>query len=255
MMKRSLPAPSSAWAYFLDVDGTLLEFAEHPDAVRVDEALLELLRSVHRRCDGALALVSGRSLADLDLRLGMPQMPVTGQHGLERRDSFGHVHRHAISPVCFEAIAVELASLRQRHPGLLLEDKGATLAVHYRGVPKLGSYLHRFLASWIKDKSGGGVQLQKGKYVVEIKPDGYNKGSAIQEFMTQPPFLSRRPVFIGDDLTDEHGFAFVNQIGGISVKVGSGRTKARYRLPDVSAVHTWLAELLTERSPSGKHLS
>jgi len=247
MEKASLPPPSPRWAYFLDVDGTLLEFADSPSDVQVDDVLPGFISAVSRRCNGALALISGRSLYDLDLRLGMPELPMAGQHGLERRDGFGRVYRHTVSPVCLKALAAEIASLCGRHPGLLLEDKGATLAVHYRRVPRLGGYVYRLLADWVERNGGGGLQLQKGKHVIEVKPAGYDKGSAIREFMTQAPFSGRRPVFIGDDLTDEHGFAYINNVGGISVKVGSGRTEAHYRLPNVSEVRAWLSEMLIEQ--------
>ena len=122
------------------------------------------------------------------------------------------------------------------------DNKGLTLALHYRQAPALAAWLHRQLAAWIAEVDD--LQLQKGKRVLEIKPAGFDKGSAIAEFMAEAPFQNRVPVFIGDDVTDEHGFARVNLLGGHSIKVGAGRTAARYRLTDVAAVRGWLAGAL-----------
>lgn len=240
-MKR-LPNPSPSWAYFLDVDGTLIELADTPDAVHVDHLLLTLISNLHQKVGGALALISGRSLADLDHRLKIPWLPIAGQHGLERRDNFGNIHRHSISPISSELFIERLAPLMTRHPGLHIEHKGATLAIHYRLAPHLGGYLHRLLKCMVLQMKG--LQLQPGKRVLEIKPSGYDKGSAIEEYTTQPPFIGRRPVFIGDDLTDEHGFAVVNRLDGYSIKVGVGRTCAHYRLNGIDSVRGWLAKLL-----------
>lgn len=135
-----------------------------------------------------------------------------------------------------------------RHPGLLLEDKGLALAVHYRQVPTLAGYLHRLLQR-LAALAGEPLQLQKGKRVVEVKPLGFDKGTAIEEYLAEPPFQGRRPVFIGDDVTDEHGFAVVNRLRGLSVKVGAGPTQARYRLPDVAAVRAWLTDATKEGQP------
>ncbi|NDU91243.1 MAG: trehalose-phosphatase [Ferrovum sp.] len=240
-MKR-LPSPSSSWAYFLDVDGTLIELADTPDAVHVDHLLLTLIDDLHQKVGGALALISGRSLTNLDHCLKMPWLPIAGQHGLERRDNFGNIHRHGISQISSELFVERLAPLMARHPGLHIEYKGATLAVHYRREPHLGSYLHRLLKGMVLQMAG--LQVQPGKRVLEIKPSGYDKGSAIEEYMSQPPFAGRRVVFIGDDLTDEHGFAVVNRLDGYSIKVGAGRTCAHYRLSGIESVRSWLAKLL-----------
>lgn len=237
-----LPAPSRAWAYFLDVDGTLVELAEHPDAVIVPQALRDMIVATQRHCGGALAVVSGRSLTVLDAMLGIPGLPMAGQHGLERRDPDGRVQQLVLAPAALDEIEAELLPLRARHPGLLLERKGMSLAIHYRQAPRLGGYLHRVLAAFLAETPHG-LHLQKGKYVLELKPEGHDKGSAIAAFMTQPPFRGRRPVFIGDDLTDEHGFAMVNALQGISIKVGRGATRASWRLPDVLAVRAWLAAM------------
>lgn len=241
-----LPDAEAGWAYFLDVDGTLIELAESPDAVRVDDALLGLVARLHRACGGAVALVSGRSIADLDELVGSVAIPLAGQHGLERRDAFGRLHTHATASPMKQRLRLHLEHLLQTHAGLRLEDKGLTLALHYRQAPQLAGWLHRHLRLLIAE-CGGGLGLQKGKRVLEIKPLGYDKGSAIGEFMTELPFRGRRPVFIGDDLTDEHGFAMINRLDGLSIRVGPGRSLATHRLPDVGAVHCWLARAATPR--------
>jgi trehalose 6-phosphate phosphatase len=242
MARPALPPARPHWAYFLDVDGTLIEFADTPGGVHVDDALLGLVARLHHACGGALALVSGRTLADLEHRLGSVRIPLAGQHGLERRDAAGRCHTHATPPVAKRELRRRLDAVVARHPGLLLEDKGLTLALHYRQAPALAAWLHRLLAAWIAEVDD--LQLQKGKRVLEIKPAGFDKGSAIAEFMAEAPFQNRVPVFIGDDVTDEHGFARVNLLGGHSIKVGAGRTAARYRLTDVAAVRGWLAGAL-----------
>jgi len=242
--KNNLPPRAQPdWAYFLDVDGTLIAFADSPDAIHVDDVLLDLIRRLYRMCNGALALVSGRTLADLDKRLDGMRIPIAGQHGLELRDAQGHIQTYTTgtSSATLNELKHRLSTLVASHQGLLLEDKGLALAVHYRQAPHLASYIHRQTNLWLAE-SGLPLQLQKGKYVLEFKPPIRDKGTAIAEFMRQIPFYGRLPVFIGDDATDEHGFKLVNRLGGHSIKVGKGQTCARWRLRDVAAVRAWLAE-------------
>jgi len=243
---RHPPASSLNWAYFLDVDGTLINLADTPDAVRVDTALLDLIARLHRASGNALALVSGRMISDLQSRLGMPHLPLAGLHGLERRDSAGRLWIHAAAPAAKSAIKEALQPILARHPGLLLEDKGLTLALHYRQAPMLAAYAHQLMGRFA-NAPGQGLELQRGKCVVEIKPAGIDKGTAVAEYLAEPPFKGRRPVFIGDDLNDEHGFAEVNKLDGISIKVGKGASCARFRLPDVAAVRHWLGDALKGR--------
>lgn len=243
-MRRALPpAACLDWAYFLDVDGTLIDIADLPDAIRVDTALLDLIAHLHQASGGAVALVTGRSLSDLEHHLGPLRLPLAGQQGLERRDSAGRLWIHAAPPAAKVTIKEALASVLSRHPGLLLEDKGLTLVLHYRQVPHLAAYAHRLMGH-LAHSAGPGLELQRGKRVVEIKPAGIDKGTAVAEYLSEPPFQGRRPVFIGDDLNDEHGFAEVNKQDGISIKVGKGPSCARFRLPDVAAVHRWLGNAL-----------
>jgi trehalose 6-phosphate phosphatase len=244
MRSRRPPPAQRDWAYFLDVDGTLIDIAETPGAVQVDAALLELIGDLHRICGGAVALISGRPLSDLDDRLGTLRLPMAGQHGLERRDAAGRLWLQAAPPEAKCAIKAALVPILERYPGLLIEDKGLTLTLHYRRVPALAAYAHRLMARLVA--GAGDLELQKGKRVVEAKPAGFDKGTAIGEYLAESPYHGRQPVFIGDDANDEHGFARTNSAGGISIRVGPGRSCARYRLPNVAAVRRWLAGVQTE---------
>jgi len=237
------PKPCIESAFFLDVDGTLLDIADTPDAVRVDKTLLDLIGRLNQASGGAIALVSGRSLSDLEGLLGMSRVPMAGQHGLERRDAAGRLWIHAARPAAKCAIKEALAPVLVRHPGLLLEDKGLTLALHYRLAPHLAAYAQRLMTR-LAQEAGRELEIQKGKRVVEIKPARIDKGAAVAEYMAESPFRGRSPVFIGDDLNDEHGFAEVNKLGGTSIKVGKGTTCARFRLSNVAAVRRWLGEAL-----------
>ncbi|MDZ4254636.1 MAG: trehalose-phosphatase [Sulfuritalea sp.] len=240
------PLANVDWAFFLDVDGTLLEIADQPSGVHVDLELLDMIGRLYRISGGALALVSGRSISDLEDLLGAQRLPLAGQHGLERRDAAGRLWIHAAPPGAKCAIKEALAPVLARHPGLLLEDKGLTLALHYRQAPHLAAYAHR-LMSRLMQEAGGDLELQKGKRVIEIKPAGIDKGTAVAEYLTESPFCGRHPVFIGDDLNDEHGFAEVNRLGGTSIKVGRGPSCAHFRLSGVAAVRNWLNDALKGR--------
>lgn len=237
---RMPPPPQPDWAYFLDLDGTLLDIAARPDAVVTDRQLLVLIERLFNVCGGALALVSGRTLADMEQRLMGLEIPLAGQHGLERRNALGDIHRRdGAASEGLLRMRLLLTPLVDRHPGLLLEDKGLSLALHYRQAPLLAPYLHRLLPR-LTAQAGGGLMVQKGKRVLEVKPSGIDKGTAIEDFLREPPYCGRLPVFVGDDVTDEHGFVVVNHYSGISIKVGRGPSCARYRLPDVEAVRRWL---------------
>ncbi|MDD5028427.1 MAG: trehalose-phosphatase, partial [Rhodoferax sp.] len=197
----SPPDPRLAWAFFLDVDGTLIHIADTPDAVVVDQTLLKLIANLHRASGGALALVSGRMISDLQSRTGLTQLPMAGLHGLERRDGTGRLWIHAATPAAKSAIKTTLEPVVERHPGLLLEDKGLTLALHYRKAPTLAAYVHRLMGQLAR-LHGPGLELQRGKCVIEIKPAGIDKGTAVAEYLTEFPFKGRRAVFIGDDRND-----------------------------------------------------
>jgi len=241
MLKRALspPAARADWAYFLDLDGTLIDIAANPDAVQTDDVLRALLAQLHARCGAALALVTGRALGFVDARLRLPQLCVAAQHGLERRDALGRIQLYATPQAAKQGIAQALAPVLERHAGLLLEDKGLTLALHYRRAPRLAAYVQRLMAR-LAQSANAGLEVQRGKFVAEIKPAGVDKGAAVADYLGAPPFSGRPPVYVGDDLTDERGFAEVNSRGGISIKVGGGRSSARFRLADVTSVRNWL---------------
>jgi trehalose 6-phosphate phosphatase len=237
-----VPAPltGDSWALFLDVDGTLLDIADAPDLVHVDRALLDLLGSAQRAAGGALALVSGRSIAGLDSLFAPLVLPVAGLHGAERRDAAGHVYRRRRDPA-LAAAARELHAWCESRPGTLLEDKHGSIALHYRLAPADAPRV-REAARAALERLGEGYVLLEGKCVVELRPSGTSKAHAIEAFMAEPPFAGRRPVFVGDDVTDEDGFRWVAQAGGIAVIVGGcGPTSAAFRLADVAAVKDWLA--------------
>ena len=222
------------------MDGTLVDLAATPAEVVVPDRLRVLIDAMHVSTRGAVALVSGRSIADVDRMLRLPHIAIAGQHGLERRN-------HGVvttaggpgGPGMAEA-RQQLRALVARHPALLLEDKGLSLALHYRAAPALASFVHRSVRA-LGDELGD-VMIQTGKSVIEIKGHDIDKGRAITAFMADAPFRGRTPVFVGDDATDEHGFAAVNALHGHAIKVGTGRTCARWRLPNAGAVRNWLDE-------------
>lgn len=232
-----------AWAFFLDIDGTLTEIADTPGGVQVDSTLQQLVVDLHRGTGGALALISGRSLVDIDRLFPMVQLPAAGQHGVERRDAQGRVSYHAFPSQRLAAVYRRLTRVVEGHPGLLLEHKGLSLALHYRQAPQLAGYATR-MARAMLPQLGARYCIQTGKAVVELKPAGKDKGIAIQEFMREEPFRGRTPAFVGDDATDEFGFSMVNLLHGHSVKVGAGPTVAGLRLRDVGVVRSWLGGAL-----------
>lgn len=236
----ALPVPDPTWAYFLDVDGTLLDIARSPGEVRVRVETRQLLGRLHASAEGALALISGRSLSDIDTLFPLVALPAAGQHGVERRNARGMRGWSGASMRDQPVARARLGALVARYPELVLEDKGFSVALHYRAAPVLETLVRETVGD-VQAELGDGFLVQPGKYVLELRPSGMDKGDAIAEFMAEPPFAGRVPVFVGDDVTDEHGFAVVNELGGHSVKVGAGPTVARWRLADARAVERWLA--------------
>jgi trehalose 6-phosphate phosphatase len=241
-----LPAPpplDADTALFLDVDGTLLEIAERPDRVQVPSALPALLGEVAQQRGGALALVSGRPLRELD-RLFRPwRGAAAGLHGIERRRADGGLDSrtdHAAA-AALDRIRPTLAALASQGSGLILEDKGGNVALHYRAAPERGAEILA-LATALTRQAQPALRLIAGKMVVEFQPRGADKGATIAAFLDEPPFFGRRPVFIGDDVTDEDGFAEINRRHGVAIRVGqSGETRARWAFPSVTAALAWLA--------------
>lgn len=224
-------------ALFLDFDGTLVAIADTPEAVQVPDTLVELLRDLHRALGGAVAVVSGRQIDNLDRFLQPLRLAAAGEHGVERRDAKGHLHEQ---PAIDLGPALGAANtLAAHHAGLLVERKQAAIALHYRLAPELETLCRERMAEAIGDQPL--LELLHGKCVVEVKPAGVNKGLAIEAFLREAPFAERRPVFLGDDVTDESGFAAVQSHShGIGIKVGPGRTHAEHHLADPPAVLRWL---------------
>lgn len=236
-------AGAQPFCLFLDVDGTLLEIAATPDEVHVDPDLVDLLRQLERACDGALALVSGRPIAELDDLFAPLFLSVAGVHGCERRDASGHWYRPTVVGATLEPIRREIEHLLRQYHGTLIEDKGCALAVHFRKAPYLEEVLKVQLSSLLTRTTE--YELLEGDHVIEIKPVAQNKATAIEAFMQETPFAGRTPIFIGDDKTDLDGFAAVRRFRGRAISVGD-RVIADTALPNPAAVREWLRELLRE---------
>lgn len=238
-----LPGPppvQRGWALFLDVDGCLLDFADAPEDVHVPDELRDDLLRLHDGLGGALALVSGRGVAQLDGLFAPLRLPCAGLHGIELRDAGNAPVPTPAAPAALDGIRQRAAQLARLHPGMRVEDKAATLALHWRAAPEAESALLAFASAALADLPG--YRLQHGNCVVELRPEGGDKGSAVERLMGSPPFAGRLPVFAGDDYTDEDGFATVNALGGLSVIVGERRpTAASHALPDPAALRRWLA--------------
>ena len=237
----AVPLPTTAWCLFLDVDGTLLELADHPGAVSVDPALSQLLTQLRSAASGAVALVSGRTLADLDRLFDDLKLPLAGLHGCERRNARGELH---VAPIAIEQLAEVRAGIERlvaRHEGIFLEDKGAGLALHFLRARELEHELRAevaLLAAPLVPK----FALLDGHAVIEVKPAAHTKDSAVSAFMEEEPFRGRLPIFIGDDTTDYGGFAAVRRFGGLAIAVGP-RVKSEWWLPGPADVRQWLGEL------------
>jgi trehalose 6-phosphate phosphatase len=233
------PLPLSGCALFFDFDGTLADLALRPDAVVVQAAVPRCLSRLSHAQGGAVAIVTGRPVAQIDAMLRPLQLPVAGVHGAERRSADGTWH-HIDLPGMGPALAL-VQAFAARHPALLLEVKPGALALHYRAAPELEDAC---LAVMDEAQSlAPGMALLCGKRVVELKPREASKGQAVRSFMNEQPFHARQPWMFGDDVTDEAAFETVLALGGVSVKVVEGESLAPYRLPDAAPWRSWLEEL------------
>jgi trehalose 6-phosphate phosphatase len=237
--------PDTGWALFLDVDGCLLEFADAPDRVVVPLGLIECLHALSQRLDGALALVSGRSLEALDGLFWPLRLPAAGLHGLEWRSRSGQrqapVASQQLRRLCAQAEALAIG-----HRGTMVENKRAGFALHWRAAPEAADAMRAFAEEALSQLPG--YRLQHGDHVVELLPPGGDKGSAIAAFIAEAPFANRHPVFAGDDLTDEAGFRVVNAHGGTSVLVGDRPgSAAGFGLRDPADVRDWLCMKRSDR--------
>jgi len=237
------PAAAAPLCLFLDVDGTLLDIAPTPDSVRVDPALVDLLRELDRVFDGALALISGRPIVEIDDLFAPLLLSVAGVHGCERRDASGHWYRPSLVGAELESIRADLRDFLTQLHGTLLEDKGCALAVHFRQAPYLEEKLRLKLCTYLSRAKE--YELLEGDHVIEIKPAAHNKATAIEAFMQAAPFVGRSPIYIGDDKTDLDGFAAVRRFKGKALSVGD-RVRADQRLANPAAVREWLEALVRE---------
>ncbi len=222
-------------ALFLDFDGTLVDIVERPDAVAVDPALPDALLRLQERLGGALAIISGRPIAFLDPHLAPHRFDIAGLHGLEHRIG-GRLFLcdPAEHPALREMVG-RLAETVAQKPGILIEDKGCSVAIHWRLAPQEKDFALS-AAQGAVEALGAGYRVQYGKAVAEILPAAAGKGKVIERFLQQAPYAGRRPIFAGDDLTDENGFMAVNAHGGLSIRIGGGETVARMRLPTPAAL-------------------
>lgn len=236
---------SADCALFLDVDGTLLDIAESPDAVTVPRELRLALETLHRRLGGALALVSGRPLDSLDRLFAPLRLPACGGHG-------SHWRSHADAPARQETSASLAAPVRERlqhlvqaHAGLLGEDKGSSFALHYRAAPAAGPALASALNVLLDGPDGAGLRLLPGKMVFEVIAHASDKAQAVRRFLDGAPFAGRRPLFIGDDVTDEPALAMMPGLGGLALSVGRLLPGASAAFVDAAQVRAALVDAAT----------
>lgn len=236
-------------ALFLDFDGTLVNIAPVPDAVVVGKPLRSVLATLQGALGGAVAIVSGRPIGELDDFLAPNRLPSAGLHGLERRSGARDIERPEPEP-WLPAAHDALAAFVAQHPDLLLEHKSLSVALHYRARPDLEDPV-AWLCEGLAEELG--CDALRGHCVWELRPRTAGKERAIDHFLSQPPFRDRLPIFVGDDVTDEAGFAYVQDRGGCGIKVGPGETAALHRLGSPDAVHDWLVELIDHNTVRQRH--
>jgi trehalose 6-phosphate phosphatase len=231
--------PLDTDAFLLDVDGTIIDIAPTPDAVRVPESLKRTLARLQSKTRGAIALVSGRKLATLDSLFVPLAFAAVGCHGAEWRIKPGEPVAFRARPLSPDVKQAFLSAIADRTQ-IRIEDKRYTLAFHYRSAPELGpeikARLNRALTPYASE-----LRLLQGKLVLEVKPRGFDKGEVIRALMQHQPFAGRRPVFLGDDTTDQDAFTAVRELGGTGISVGRQMVDAEYMLPDPQTARDWLA--------------
>lgn len=229
-------------AVLTDFDGTLVDIAETPDGVEVPATLPELLTSAADELGSAFAVISGRTIADIDRFLAPANFAVAGSHGIQRRRADGSMQPVDERLVAGAArIAARLQPLVSANPSLLLEAKDGAVALHYRRQPELAEACHEAITAAIAEEEA--FSLVAGKMVIEARPKGISKGTALRAFMHEEPFVGRTPVFIGDDTTDEDAFLAAQELGGVGIKLGAGDTAARLRIANIESVHALIRGL------------
>ena len=235
-------------AILLDIDGTLLDLAPTPREVWVPPGLARTLNGLLEKTAGALALVSGRSLNDIDLIFAPEQFPAVGGHGAEMRISADNESVATHAPPMDKELKRRLAAIARLSPGILLEDKGYSLALHYRLAPHAEKAIYEAIALIRADLPDAPIELMPGKCVYEIKHSGFNKATGVLELMAHEPFRGRRPIFIGDDVTDESVFALMPDLGGLAFSVGRRAMGVADHFDEPRDVRQWLARLLDNES-------
>src|SRR5882762_4023721 len=242
-LPRALVPHLSRTAILLDIDGTLLDLAPTPREVWVPPDLALNLNRLLERTSGALALVSGRSLNDIDLIFAPQLFPAVGGHGAEMRIS-GDDEAVAIhAPPMDKELKRRLAAIAKLSPGILLEDKGYSLALHYRLAPHAENAIYEGVSLIRADLPNAPIEVLPGKCVCEIKHSGFTKASGVHELMTHEPFKGRRPLFIGDDVTDESVFAIMPDFDGLAFSVGRRAQGVAGHFDEPRDVREWLARL------------
>jgi trehalose 6-phosphate phosphatase len=248
----TVPVPSSMvphlseTAVLLDIDGTLLDLMPTPREVWVPPGLARTLNRLYQRTGGALALVSGRSLNDIDLIFAPDVFPAVGGHGAEMRIEGDNDAVASHAPPLDKELKRRLAAIAKLSPGILLEDKGYSLALHYRLAPHAEKAIYAAVSLIRADLPDAPIEVLPGKQVCEIKHSGFTKASGVRELMTHPPFKGRKPFFIGDDVTDESVFAIMPDLDGIAFSVGRRARGVAGHFDAPSDVREFLAHLLDD---------
>jgi trehalose 6-phosphate phosphatase len=233
-------------AILLDIDGTLLDLAPTPREVWVPPGLSKTLNRLLARTSGALAMVSGRSLNDIDLIFAPDQFPAVGGHGAEMRVAADSESVATHAPPMDKELKRRLAVIAKLSPGILLEDKGYSLALHYRLAPHAEKAIYEAVSLIRADLPNAPIEVLPGKCVCEIKHSGFNKATGVRELLTHEPFKGRRPLFVGDDVTDESVFAIMSELGGMAFSVGRRAKGVAGYFDDPGDVRAWLAHLLDD---------
>lgn len=242
-MTQNLPDVPHSSAFFFDFDGTLVALAPRPDLVAVEPHVREVLRALATQFDGAVAVVTGRPLEVVDGFLAPVALPIAAEHGSIRRDSRGVLHIDEGNEAAVAAAHAALEPLAEDNAGLILERKRSSIALHFRQRPELAALCEGAAQDVVAENPG--LVILPGKMVFELKPKGIDKGEAVRAFLGEVPFQGRTPIFIGDDVTDEHAFEVVNALGGLSVKVDDGDTLARFRT-DRKGLFEWLFRVVDQ---------
>ncbi len=237
----SIALDPATTAFFFDFDGTLAEIVDDPDAVTIGDDVRDALVAIGEAAGGALAVISGREIASIDRFLSPLKLPVGGAHGAERRSVEGEVHRTELDSGDLKRLAERVEGFAREYPGTSVETKRTSVALHYRRNPAAEEECVALARSLAEDYPS--VSLLAGKMVLEFKFSGRTKADVIADFMAEEPFSGRRPVYFGDDVTDEDAFRVIPRWDGVSVKIGEGPTEAGYRLVDPAALYAWMKRL------------